>query len=120
VAAVLVAIWILKSSAGGISQAFRGLTDAAIDPDQVKQMRETVVAIGGVTEVDAVRSRHVGQTTWIDLEVFIDGDLDMAEGIAVKDDIKRAVAGVVSDRAKIVVYLKPAPTRGSGAVSDGE
>jgi len=106
-AAILVAVYILKSSAEGIFEAFKGLMDSALSPEVVDTIRQTTQSVDGVLGIESLRTREVGQTAWVDLEIFVDGDSSLGGVAEIKRSVVTAVKKAVGRKAKIVVYLKP-------------
>jgi cation diffusion facilitator family transporter len=108
-AAILVAIYILKFSLEMIGEAFRGLLDSALDSKLIEGVRSCIGEMEGVLGVARIRSREIGQNVWIDLEIFVDGEAPVTDVARIKDQVRRSVAKKVERPSKVVVYLKPAP-----------
>jgi cation diffusion facilitator family transporter len=106
-AALLVAFYIVKFSVEMLIEAFKGLLDTALSPEVVDSIRETAQAIEGVRGIEAIRTREVGQSVWIDLEVLVAGSSNIVESDQLKDKIRHAVQNGLGQEGQIVVYLKP-------------
>lgn len=108
-AAIVVAVYILKFSGEMLREAFKGLLDTALDPTVVEGVRRSAGSVQGVLGIEAVRSREIGQNVWIDLEILVDGDAVIEEVNRIKDEVCRAVSKEFDRPSSVVVYLKPAP-----------
>jgi len=110
VAAVVVAFYILKSSAEMIWEAIKGLLDGSLDEALVSTIRNSALSVPGVMSIEKLRTREIGQTAWIDLEVRVEGSHSIGTMEATKKAVKDAVAHGIQRQSKIVVYLRsPVP-----------
>ncbi len=106
-AAIVVAVYIVKFSVEMIGAASKGLLDNALDPKVVDAIRRSAQEVEGVRGFDSIRTRELGQSVWIDLEVLVDGESLMGNVARIKDEVEHAVSKGIGRPASIVVYLKP-------------
>jgi cation diffusion facilitator family transporter len=107
-AAILVAVYILKFSCEMLWEAFKGLLDTALDSKLVEGVRRSAGSIEGVLGIEAIRSREIGQNVWIDLEILVDGDAVVEDVNRIKDEVRQAVSKEFDRPSNVFVYLKPA------------
>lgn len=106
-AAILVAFYILKSSGEGLIEAFSGLMDRALDSELVDEIRGVAKEVEGVLGIALLRTREVGQMAWVDIEILVDGDLEVLHGVSIKNAVKKEIAKALGRTSKIEVFLKP-------------
>jgi cation diffusion facilitator family transporter len=107
-AAILVAVYIMKFSIEMLIQAFRGLMDSALAPEVVAGIRGSAEEVDGIRGVQAVRTRELGQRIWVDIDVEVDGALELGRVGQIKEEVKRAIRDYVDRSADIIVFLRPA------------
>jgi len=117
-AAVVVGLYIVKFSIGMIIESFKGLLDQALAADVVGKIRASAEQVDGVMSVAALRTREIGQMVCIDVEILVDGSLQVDEVIETRREVQRAIARQINRPASIAVYMKPAPVRGQAQVPD--
>ena len=108
VAAIVVAVYIVKFSIEMIAAAAKGLMDRALDPEVVAKIRGSAQEVVGVRGFGAIRTRELGQTVWVDLEVLVDGEFLVSDVARIKEEVKLVVSKGIDRPASIIVYLKPA------------
>ena len=106
-AAILVAFYILKFSVEMLWEAFKGLLDNALPEDVVEGICRSAEEVQGVKGIRTVRTREIGQTVWVDVEVLVDGHSQMGETARIKGAVREAISTGLGRVANIVVYLKP-------------
>lgn len=111
-AAIVVAIYIVKFSVEQIWEAVKGLLDTSVDPEIVNGIRTSIKTVTGVHAVESVRTREIGQIVWVDLEIQVEGSARVGKTGGLKKEIQRVVKEALGRKAQVAVYLKPAPIRG--------
>jgi len=90
-----------------IIEAVSGLLDTALDNETVDAICQSVKEVLGVKGINAIRSRELGQSVWIDLEVLVDGRSEVGTIVKLKEEVRRTVLSKLGRLGKVVVYLKP-------------
>lgn len=62
-----------------IVDSYKGLMDDAAPDEIVERIRERTGQVDGVTKVETVRTRRIGQEVWIFLKIGVDPDLSVGE-----------------------------------------
>ncbi|MEW5946427.1 MAG: cation diffusion facilitator family transporter [bacterium] len=88
--------------------AVSGLMDHAIDRRKVQQIERYAAGVPGVRRVNRMRARQIGQMIWVDLDIALDGDLNVIEGNKIIEKVKKAIIGHVSHVGNITVGFAPA------------
>lgn len=106
-AAILVAFYIVKFSIEMIIEAVSGLLDSALDEETTDTICRSVREVFGVKGINTIRSRELGQSVWIDLEVLVDGNSEVGKIARLKEEVRNAVLNKLGRIGNVVVYLKP-------------
>jgi len=110
VAAIIVGFMIVKSGWTFSVDAFHGLTDHALDPDQIERIRKTILAVDGVRDLHGLRTRRMGDWAVIDMHVEVDSHLSVSEGHYIAEVISARVKN--SHRvAECTVHIDPGSVR---------
>ncbi len=107
-AAMLVALLLLRVAWRIARPAFDQLIDAGASPEEVASIREIVVATAGVQEVHKIRTRHLGGARLaVDLHVLVDGHLTVAAGHDIATEVKRRLERWGPQISDVVVHVEP-------------
>jgi cation diffusion facilitator family transporter len=110
VAAVIVGFMIVKAGWGFSVEAFHGLTDHALDPEEIARIRQTVEAVDGLRGVHELRTRRMGDWAVIDMHVEVDAHLSVSEGHYIAEQIAAQVKAA-HRVAECTVHVDPGPVR---------
>ncbi|EGH00290.1 Cobalt-zinc-cadmium resistance protein [gamma proteobacterium IMCC2047] len=80
VAALIVALIILKIGWQLVWDSSKELVDSSAEPEQVEQLRETLFTSEGVLNVHDLRTRRMGQDILLDVHIQVSGDISVSEG----------------------------------------
>lgn len=116
IAAILAALWILRSGWHLIRESIAGLMDEA-DPDDVARL---VAALEGLHEPRLLgfadlRSRHQGRAHLIDVTIYVPADISVDDGHAVATRVERALEGCFGV-ATATCHVEPEGTRRPASV----
>ncbi len=105
--AVIVAVIILKSAADMLVESVTKLMDVSMDGEKIETIREVVMGIPGVSGVEHVRTRELGSKAEVDVIVFVDKTLKVAQFDELKKAVSQAVRSKLEFDGEISVRLKP-------------
>lgn len=91
VAAMSVAVIIFRSWAALWIQAFRNLLDESLPPKKIKLIKNVILSFREVKGISFMKTRLVGQSIWIDLEILVSSALSVQKGYAVAREIRLAL-----------------------------
>lgn len=106
-AAIAVLVFVARAGWGLLSDGMRVLLDAALPPEQLDEIRTTILADPAVVEVRGLFGRNAGRFIFVQTTVAIRGEgLNRAHAIShrIEAEVRRAVPRV--DR--VVVHYEPA------------
>lgn len=115
VAAILVGFMIAKAGWGFSIEAFHSLTDHALDPEEIKRIRQTTLAVTGVLGIHELRTRRMGDWAVIDMHVEVDSRLTVSEGHYIAERISEVVR-TAHRVAECTVHIDPIHARRTGRV----
>ena len=107
-AAMLVALLLLRVAWRIVRPAFDQLIDAGASPEDVSSIGEIVTATGGVVAVHKIRTRHLGGARLaVDLHVLVDGGLTVSAGHDIATAVKQRLERWGPQIADVVVHVEP-------------
>ncbi len=80
VAAVVVAIILCKIGGGLMWDALKELVDTGLSPEETSAIKEAVMSIEGVRGVHDLRTRKMGENTFLDLHIRVSPRVSVSEG----------------------------------------
>lgn len=100
VAAIAVAVMILKIGFDLIRASSKELIDTALEPEVVDAIRKEIVNVDGVRALHMLRSRRSGGDALVDLHVQVDPRISVSEGHQIGDTVRRRL--LERDRKSVV------------------
>jgi hypothetical protein len=115
VAAIIVGFMISRAGWGFSVEAFHSLTDHALDPEEIKRIRNTTLLVDGVLDVHELRTRRMGDWAVIDMHVEVDSHLTVSEGHYIAERISEVVRAT-HRVAECTVHIDPIHARRIGKI----
>lgn len=106
VAALLVAVLVLKVGLEVVWDALREMTDAAPPVEVLERMASTVEAVDGVIQHHALKVRSAGGLHLVQVHVVVPADLTVFAGHDIAEAVELAVMAM-DDVAEVIVHLDP-------------
>lgn len=106
-AAVGVALMIIKISAELIWQSVRELIDTALDAEQVERIRSQIQQVGGVQRVHMLRTRKSGGDALVDVHIQVDPTLSVSEGHRIGEKVRGELIAEIEEVADVTVHIDP-------------
>lgn len=105
VAAIGVAILIVRMGAMLGWQAMRELVDTGLDAEKLGRIRRVILSIDGVRTLHLLRTRRVGGRAFVDVHILVDGTVSVSEGHQISEMVRVALMRHVNDIADVVVHI---------------
>jgi len=106
-ASVVICAFIIKAAFDIFRDAVDRMVDHSGDSQTEGQIRECVMAHGGVRRIDVLRTREFGSRLYVELEIALDDTLTLSEAHSiaegVHDDVERAFPQV----KHIMIHVNP-------------
>jgi cation diffusion facilitator family transporter len=80
VAAVVVALLIAKIGWDLTWSSLRELIDTALDAEEVKRIRDSIMKVDGVRTLHMLRTRRSGGSAFVDVHILVDPQVSVSEG----------------------------------------
>ncbi|MFA7387642.1 MAG: cation diffusion facilitator family transporter [Thiohalobacteraceae bacterium] len=106
-AAVGVALMILKVSLDLIWQSVRELIDTALDAGEVARIRGKILQVGGVRRMHMLRTRKSGGDALVDVHIQVDPTLSVSEGHQIGEKVRGDLMADVEGVADVTVHVDP-------------
>jgi cation diffusion facilitator family transporter len=90
-AAVMVSLIIFRTALKLGIQALRDLLDISLPSEKADLIRNVALRYREVKGINFVKARKVGQSVWVDMEIFISPKISVREGYAIAREIRLAL-----------------------------
>ena len=108
IASVVICLFILKVSYDILKDAIVKMMDTSCGEDYEKTLTAYIAAQEDVVQVNWLNSRCLGNKTYIELELQVDGNLPLREAHAIAERIHDNVEAHFSEIKHITIHLNPA------------
>jgi len=105
VAAVVVALMVIKVGGELAWQALRELVDTGLAPDQLESIRRVILSIGGVKALHLLRTRRVGEKALADVHIIVDEHLSVSEGHQIGETVRARLIEEIAPMADVMVHI---------------
>ncbi len=106
VAAIIVGVMITKAGWDFTVEAFHSLTDHALDPEEIKRIRQTILSVDGVAQLHGLRTRRMGDWAVMDMHVEVSSHLSVSEGHYIAEKVSSMVRAA-HRVAECTVHIDP-------------
>lgn len=106
VAAIIVGVMIAKAGWNFSVEAFHSLTDHALDPEEIKRIRQTILSVAGVVQLHGLRTRRMGDWAVMDMHVEVASHLSVSEGHYIAEKVSEVVRAT-HRVAECTVHIDP-------------
>ncbi len=107
IAAIGVAILIVRMGANIGWQAMRELVDTGLEAEKLERIRQVILSIDGVRTLHLLRTRRAGGLALIDVHILVDGTLSVSEGHQIAEMVRLALLRRVENIADVLVHIDP-------------
>jgi cation diffusion facilitator family transporter len=106
-AALLVGILVGKVGFELLSKNLHGLMDMPLEPEEIKRVRELVVAVPDVKGISYLRTRGLGRHYLADMQILISADTTVAKSNAIAAQIRNILRREIKHLKDITIVCKP-------------
>ena len=107
VAAVIVAIMIAKIGLSLVLESIKELVDTSLSETQTDAIRKVIKASEGVRSIHLLRTRQMGEDSFIDAHIVVDPKITVSEGHMIADDVRDNLKAQFDDVADVLVHIDP-------------
>ncbi len=102
-----VSLFILRNAVNLIRDNIHTLMSGAPDRELVERVKKTAAQIDEVKGILATRMRSLGSRQFVDLEIFVDGNLSVSEGHNVAHRVRDHLIAKYDDITEVMVHVEP-------------
>lgn len=102
-----VSFFILRNGINLIRDNIHTLMSGAPDRELVERVEKTAAQIKEVKGILATRMRTLGSRQFVDLEIFVDGNLSVREGHNVAHQVRDLLIAKYDDITEVMVHVEP-------------
>ena len=106
-AAIAVAVMIARVGVEFIYESIKELVDTALDPEQVEDIRNTILSLSDVRQLHMLRSRRMGHTALVDVHIQVSPRLSVSEGHHIAEAVERILTENYEDITDVTVHIDP-------------
>ncbi len=114
VAAVLVALWIIKNAIGIFKEANTELMDGSDDHGPYAEVFAAVASVAGAGNPHRTRIRRLGAELMVDLDIEVEPKLSVAAAHEIALEVERAIKRKLPEVYDVVVHVEPRGNREEG------
>lgn len=107
-AALLACILIVRNGMGIVRRALAEVMDESVPDELVEEVRQIAAAQGAVLAVEKCRVRKSGLGLWMDIHVWVDGNMSVREGHRISHAVSDALRESRLPIDDVVVHIEPA------------
>lgn len=104
---LLICLLIIKVAYDILSDAIDKLVDHSLDTKDDDEIRRLILAVPGVTGIDAFRSRMFGAKFYIDVEISVCRDLTLEEAHQISESVHQTIENHFPDAKHCMVHVNP-------------
>lgn len=107
VAAVAVALMVVKIAWNLLFHAMRDLIDTGLEAERVEAIRTTIQAVDGVNHFHHLRTRRMGPDALVDVHIQVDPLLSVSEGHFISETVRQRLIAEIDEVQDVLVHIDP-------------
>lgn len=108
VAALVVAAMIAKIGFDLAWSSLQELIDTGLEPEQLDDIRETILSVGGVRDLHELRTRQMGGKALVDVHIILeDPTLSVSEGHHISENVRQRLIRRIDHVEDVMVHIDP-------------
>ena len=115
IAALLVALMIAKIGFKLTRQSVQELVDTALSPEQIEQIRQTILSVEDVRQLHMLRTRHMGQNALVDVHIQVAPRLSVSEGHHISEMVENKLKQTFEEINDVTVHIDPEDDETAGS-----
>ena len=109
VAGIFIAYMIIKISVDLFKANVGEVVHAAPPRRVIDQIKKEAMNVAGVQGVRALRMHRVGRTNFLDINIYVEGRISVAEGHRIATLVKRHLSKTIEHISDVMVHVEPSP-----------
>ncbi len=108
IASVVICLFILKQGISIIYDALKKMLDTSCGEQFEKEVRQLVDAEDQVERIDMLRTRMLGDKVYIDMEIAIDGSMQLTDAHAIAERVHDDIEHAFPEVKHVMIHVNPA------------
>ena len=108
IASVVICLFILKQGISIIYDALKKMLDTSCGEQFEKEVRQLVDAENQVERIDMLRPRMFGDKVYIDMEIAIDGSMQLTDAHAIAERVHDDIEHAFPEVKHVMIHVNPA------------
>lgn len=107
IASVVICLFIIKVSYDIFMEAVNSLVDHACTDEEIDRIRNIILSVSGVKNIDDLRTRRFGSKTYVDVEIAADKTLDLASAHRIAETVHDEIEKNFTEVKHCMVHVNP-------------
>jgi cation diffusion facilitator family transporter len=107
VAAVIVAIMVAKIGLSLVLESIKELVDTSLSDTKTDAFRKIIKETEGVRSIHLLRTRQMGEDSFIDTHIVVNPKITVSEGHMIADNVRDNLKAKFNDVADVLVHIDP-------------
>ena len=107
ITAIVVVVIIIKVSFKILIDSIKPLMDSSLNDSYSCEIEKIVGGIENVAGISELKTRHIGQKIWVELNIIVDPRHTMHEGQMIAERVKESLFEKINDLERVLVYCRP-------------
>ena len=107
IAALFIAILILRMGIKMIRNGLRELVDTGVDDVTLEKIKQIIFATHGVAEIHMLRTRMLGGNIFVDVHIIVDPRITVSEGHHISDQVQKNLRDDIENITDVTVHIDP-------------
>ena len=108
IASVVICLFILKQGISIIYDALKKMLDTSCGEQFEEEVRQLVDAENQVEHIDMLRTRMFGDKVYIDMEIAIDGSMQLTDAHAIAERVHDDIEHAFPEVKHVMIHVNPA------------
>jgi len=104
-AAIGVALMIIKIGWGLIWHSLRELVDTGLDHDRIEAIRDTILSVDGVSSLHNLRTRRMGSDALADVHIQVNPSISVSEGHQISEAVRKILIDKIEELTDVTVHI---------------
>lgn len=105
IAAVGVALMIIKISWDLMWSSLRELVDTGLDPERIELIRKTIQSVDGVSSLHMLRTRRMGGDALADVHIQVNPTISVSEGHQISEAVRATLIRDIDELLDVTVHI---------------
>ena len=104
-AAIGVALMIVKIGWGLMWRSLRELVDTGLEPERIETIRKTILSVDGVSSLHMLRTRRMGGDALADVHIQVNPVVSVSEGHHISEAVRATLIREVDEISDVTVHI---------------